>query len=534
VSKDLPAEEYGIKTDTITKATDQEKLDWRVNWRGEENTQMFCKEYKHKYERPTDKLNWHLRRQWSPDSKHRLFWWFFQYGLDAWLDWFQIDFDNHDGLNEEQMHKSIRQFISIIESIGGTIVWTTSPGDIINGKHVQGRYGYVRLDRRYSVEYLRSLTTAIKQKIGITDEYCWQSKFRNIRLLGQQWVEVCDPITGELVDPVGKNEPQIKSMDVASEAWCNSKAINLDDLLALPDLITIEPTKASKASKVAHIQDLDIELDNEDTFTPHTDWTPARDDTSMEVFEHDTLKVIRNEVARQVRYTKGLATRQQLIDLVMLSAPKLRPTTSKTVNNPAKMKYMISSCVDYFLPKYPEFMKNSKKTNWSYTRELLFTKAKSLIKQVQDEDESITTGSLITLFIMLLKWNGFAAAKVLYDSPDALFTRNQWSVIKKVLFYEMREHIKPGLRVEDGNPVFVRGKCTQYALKEALVKTLSEKETTASSSLTPTTTQQTHTYVYVSRECGIDLEPWGSRVLTTGTDENEPFLGMLVETMRIE
>ena len=113
--------------------------------------------------------------------------------------------DSEDRINQKyrEMYRQIDDARRIATEYGFTIIFLTSPGDLVDGVHHQGRYGLVLFDEPVPVADLLSTRGQVKNLLRMDWETAWDTRNRNIRLLGQKHVVVCDPDT---LEPLHRND----------------------------------------------------------------------------------------------------------------------------------------------------------------------------------------------------------------------------------------------------------------------------------------------------------------------------------------
>lgn len=159
------------------------------------------------------------------DGDRRKWWVFVSYDDATPIQFLMFDLDRHYSpfmlpSEAKEIDRYVQEQVIIIEQLareaGGSVVWTTSPGDFYEGYgHIQGLYAWIPLDRPVPFGKLKNDVVALKDYWGIEAESF--DTIRMIRLPGQRHVEVCDPRTYKVIDPVS-DEP-IHSFEVFAREW---------------------------------------------------------------------------------------------------------------------------------------------------------------------------------------------------------------------------------------------------------------------------------------------------------------------------
>ena len=125
-------------------------------------------------------------------------WVFTTYADTTQVKFVRLDFDRHvprDCKPDERraIERRFAEQIEAFQSLGTPAVWTTSPGDIVNDEHVQGRYAWIKLAEPISVATLRDLIGRFKEFHCLEEiEFCWDTRNHNVRLPGQKYVECAE------------------------------------------------------------------------------------------------------------------------------------------------------------------------------------------------------------------------------------------------------------------------------------------------------------------------------------------------------
>ena len=216
-------------------------------------------------------------------SKREKKWFFRQYADTAPVEFIQLDFDNHvpEGAlpwEQQAIEDALQDNIQRFLDLGIPAIWTTSPGQIINGEHIQGRYAWIKLSQSITVGQLRRLCRRFKDYHLLSEVECsWDTAYRNIRLPGQRHVEVCDAKTGTILFPVINKMDEtlgdfMKQWDALeaqspeavfgeSEAWLASRK---------PSATPVAPTQATR--HLPHIEAWSVDecLSEQNTFKAAT------------------------------------------------------------------------------------------------------------------------------------------------------------------------------------------------------------------------------------------------------------------------
>ena len=139
------------------------------------------------------------------DSKLAKKWFLASYPDTSYVSSLQFDLDRHheSGMTpweKSEIDHAFFEQVAIIrdmaDEVGFDIVWTTSPGDLIDttwngdkscwegGEHIQGLYAWIKLEKPVQVKKLRKYVSALKGYYGIECESSVDVRNRLVRLPG--------------------------------------------------------------------------------------------------------------------------------------------------------------------------------------------------------------------------------------------------------------------------------------------------------------------------------------------------------------
>lgn len=155
------------------------------------------------------------------------YWHHLHYSDDALLDWIYFDVDCHTVGAEQDYQQQVYKINQLVQSVGGSVVWTTSPGRMYFGQHLRGAYAWIKLSNRWSVRALKAKINTARAMYGITAESFDTNRL--VRMPGQKDCEVCEPKTRTILYPAQKNTDTLAYF---AQAWSEAPAARLDQLIS--------------------------------------------------------------------------------------------------------------------------------------------------------------------------------------------------------------------------------------------------------------------------------------------------------------
>lgn len=187
------------------------------------------------------------------EAQHKA-WFLTSYDDQAEINFIMFDLDRHyrPEMTPDEMHEVEHFFwmdvgilMEFAKSHGFDVLWTTSPGDVVNSTHIQGLYAWIKLDQAMPVYRLRDLVNRLVDHLGLEKsdgqpvEHNTEHPNRPIRLLGQRYVEVADADVNNssiaVVEPVRprglkRYNVNVHRFAVAIEAWHRLAPVSVDVL----------------------------------------------------------------------------------------------------------------------------------------------------------------------------------------------------------------------------------------------------------------------------------------------------------------
>ncbi len=371
-----------------------------------------------------------------------------------------------------KMHAQIDHAQRMSVRYGFTITFFTSPGDLINGAHHQGRYGLVIFDAPISVSTLIQTRKQVKTLLGIDWETAWDSRHRNLRLLGQDHVVLCDPDT---LDPVYRNdnaqqrhqrvadaiqaviedEALVQMRQIIDKAAQQLQAVSVDSKdVASPASFTITPA-ITLGVTAPGLVDIESCREEPDTFRVFT--------SSRKIGHRAAMKyLLKNaSMSRSVFINKA-------IDDFKEEFVSSRPSTSRSARNAGeRLRGLFAYYFDTFDPK---------KLNGD-SRAVRYHEDRERIEDCLDLDEQLVACTaqkkldltrreaswFVTIYRYLNRCNGRLSWKLLYG-PGGIVPKRKWNNFMK--------KIKSALGwIVDYQPPEGQqhGTCRQWSLTRAFV-----------------------------------------------------------------
>lgn len=368
-------------------------------------------------------------------------WIFSTYDDDAIVNFVQFDFDRHypTGATPDEKAEIDHLFfqqVQILQEIGDEqgfeIVWTTSPGDIdsFTKKHIQGLYAWVKLDRHYEVEELRRLVAALKDYHGLEVECCWDSRHRNIRLPGQEFVELADPETVTILHPVEKR--QREALGHFAIAWAESKPANAERLF---DECVQWVEKQQKADSQPAISKPQVKSQASNSCPRKVRACGASVGeliSEPNTFKSATEARICSQLAHQ--YQGNSRHFDQAVEQAIARLKEIRPTNSRTCSDQNLLRSTVTRWMRWYFDNYDS--KKASRRNMitdrdredreriDYCRGL---NRKQVFRHLRSRGLNHREKGIISRFLDLAeKWNFRVAVKAIYDGSKAICSKSDW------------------------------------------------------------------------------------------------------------
>lgn len=455
----------------------------------------------------TSTFKWHIcRRETHPNLPRSKDWVFGQYPKQA--SFIQFDVDRHyyrplykyevelglerdpsrSGLTPEdkvEIDVAFREEIDLIlelaESLDATPVCTTSPGDIFDGEHVQGCYVWIKLPKAYPIETLHILCQHLKKKFNVTAECSWDSKNRNIRLPGQRYVEVCDPVTLQLVDPI--EDKTSESLGGFAKAWNDAIPVNAERLEQLIQQVVAPPESSKHWGPVPICPVGPLTTDKGNTTEPdrvvngtHTfsrtapegdiDYVTKMRDTKNP-FVRSTMDRICSNLT--IRYQADEKYFDAAVDEAKKRLTYISPSDSDTCGNPTVLDQTMRRWMRWYFANYkPDKVKDGARSRRDMEDEkrLAYCMGLDEYRIMRLVNLSFREKRLLSSFLKLVsKFQGRVATKIIYEGSSPLCSRSEWFC----LLAKLRKVIV----VLDEYGV---NKCRQWGLSAGFVSRIKESE----------------------------------------------------------
>lgn len=375
-------------------------------------------------------------------------WIFVTFDDDALVSFLQFDFDRHyrEGATPDdkaEIDHHFRQQVQLLQDIadeqGCDIIWTTSPGDIdaFTGDHIQGLYAWIKLDRHYEVAELRRLVAAFEQYHGLEAECCWDSRYRNIRLPGQEFVELADPASVTILHPVRKR--QREALGHFAVAWADSKPANAERLFD-ECMQWVEKQKQAESEQAASTPG--VKPPAPLSCPPRLRACGATVDeliSEPNTFKSATEARICSQLAHRFRGNRRYFN--QAVEQAMAQLKDIRPKISRTCSDQKLLRSTVTRWMRWYFDHYDA--KKACRRNMitdrdredrervSYCRGL---DRKRVLRQLRDRGLKYREKSIFSRFLDLAdKWNFRVAVKAIYDGSKAICSKQAWfGLIRKL------------------------------------------------------------------------------------------------------
>jgi hypothetical protein len=363
---------------------------------------------------------------------------------DSTMSFVMFDIDRHYPADATQSEKDAidrdaQKQVDAIEDMefhtGCSVVWTTSPGG--------GLYAYVPIDREVVNPRLKAAVTHLKSFYGIDCEA--NDTLTSFRLPGFRYVELVDPRSYQLLQPLNPNDPPELTMIRFQEAWKNAKPIS-------PAKLFNQAIRASKRKPVvktrkSSVQQVTVEaaLYMRCTFKAATE-----------------RKICSIAVHRAKRLGASFSS---ALEEVVTELPKIRGV-SKTCSDPRKLVSTCKGWLSWYWAKFDPSKCNSGRDAQDQERiaESASLDAKWLFKLLAPYKLTPSELDGIGKFFNHLKgWNGRVGYKELYACFGS--QRKAFRVIREKLRGEV-------IVIYDE---YVKGvKCRQWGFHKSVIRKVKE------------------------------------------------------------
>lgn len=434
-------------------------------------------------------------------GKHKALWLFTTYEDKALVNWIQFDLDRHHAAGatpdekaevDHLFRQQVRTLRDIADEQGFDIVWTTSPGDLdpFDGRHIQGLYAWIKLDRRIRVADLRRFATAFKARHLLEMECCWDSKHRNIRLGGQEFVEIADPETISIINPVKKQ--QREALGHFAVAWQSARPANasclFDECVAWYEAQQQRETAAAQSEPaVSDTQPRSTASRNPGlpgrVSTRRTrragGYVPASLPTRSALLgEQNTFKAATDARICSLlvrKYRGDRACFEIAVKEGMTELRAIRPATSKTCGSPTRLRSTVTRWMNWYFKNFrPERCVSKARITDRDVEDrkrvayCLGLDRARVLRHLKHRNLTYHEKSILSRFLDLAqKWNFRVAVKAIYDGPKAICSKPEWfTLVRKIqgILFVIREK-----QVEEG-------KCRQWAFAPSFVQRLQQTE----------------------------------------------------------
>ncbi len=433
-------------------------------------------------------------------GKHKALWLFTTYQDEALVNWMQFDLDRHyeEGATPDEkaevdhyFHQQVRILQDIADDQGFDIVWTTSPGDLdpFDGQHIQGLYAWIKLDRHTRVADLRRFVEAFKARNWLEIECCWDTRHRNIRLGGQEFVEVADPDTITIINPVKKQ--QREALGHFATAWATARPANATNLFdecvawyeaqqrgttAAPSEPAVSETQPGRT--VSESPGLPGRVLRRQTQRAGIHVPAALPTRAALLGEHNTFKAatharICSLLAR--KYRGDRASFEIAVQEGMAELRAIRPASSKTCGSPTRLRSTVTRWLNWYFKGFRQerCVSQARITDRDIEDRkrvayCLGLDRARVLRHLKPRNLTYHEKSILSKFLDLAdKWNYRVAVKAIYDSPKAICTKFEWFTLvrklKGILFVVTQAQVE-------------ERKCRQWAITQSFVQQMEETE----------------------------------------------------------
>jgi len=364
----------------------------------------------------------------------------FQYETDGWWE---------SQARLESARLALQEDLEIVQGLcsamGWTPIWTTSPGNLVNGKIEHGLYCWVFFATPIPVKTLESTIQAIKRQHGKYElgnlEFRFGGGCNLIRLPGQRGVQIVDPSTMAVAD----GDPLI--------TFCQSlNEITLNTLRPVATAITKTQPGPEKQYRY-----------RAPTYCPATYESARRE---RDTFKRSVDRRIGSRLAWSIH--RGQLTVEDALDAfrneMIACAPRNDDESIKsyTCSHPRELNRFCRDKLNWYLRTFNPKLGRSHRDEADARR--FHHSAQIDVQEVVRHsrlsyDDKQTLASFLSL---CLKYNGRVSCKKTYDSPEALCSKSEW----KAFWGQVAA--KRIVQVLDAHSVAER-KCTQYAVSKEFI-----------------------------------------------------------------
>jgi hypothetical protein len=427
-------------------------------------------------------VKYHVSRKRG--GKNDPLWIFTTYNDETHVNWVQFDFDRHyapgmttDEKAEVDFHfrQQVRNLQDVADEQGFDAIWTTSPGDLdpFDGRHIQGLYAWIKLDRHLRVVDLRRFIEAFMEMNLLEVECSWSSKHRNIRLPGQEFVEVADRETISMIHPV--QQRQREALGHFAVAWQAARPANASRLFK--DAIAWYRAQQQKAS-AASSSGTPTASKTRKSPAIHRKPTAALPSTLALIGEQNTFKAATDARICSLLAQKYRGDKSQFETAVqegMAALRAIRPMTSKTCGDPHRLRSTVTRWLNWYFKGYrPERCSSGAHASDRDTEDrkrieyCLGLDRARVLRHLDRCHLTYHEKTIVSRFLDLAeKWNYRVAVRVIYDGDEVICSKPEW--------FSLLRKIKGILTVVDQKDADDH-KCRQWALAPWFVEDIKQAE----------------------------------------------------------
>lgn len=177
------------------------------------------------------------------DKAQNKYWFFTSYDDAAFVSFIRFDIDRHSVSPEIEASfwNQFRTINNMADDLECQILWTTSPGDVFDGRHVQGLYAWIKLDGPVCIEDLHTYMPKLAHEYSIDCEYTWHRRSEPysgaIRYPGQRYVELaCVDIDNEIFYPIPpdtKGNVNLNRLALVVAKWETLEPLSIEKLASV-------------------------------------------------------------------------------------------------------------------------------------------------------------------------------------------------------------------------------------------------------------------------------------------------------------
>jgi hypothetical protein len=331
----------------------------------------------------------------------------------------QFDIDRHyqKGMTPQEKaeidnkaRKEVENINDMASDLGGTVVWTTSPGNIIDDEHVQGLYGWLKLDRHLWQKEYKHFVKALKSTYTIDCETP-----RVVRLPGQRFVEIANPETFEIIQKIDNDKPQ-SSMGWFLSYWQEANAINVSKFNAIYH--SIKETNSKKTEKVVQVKVKKAKPKSPIKYGIQLEKSTLQDALAEKnTFISATKHRICSELT--IKYQGQSKYKEQAIQQGMKKLIHIRPGDSNTCSNPELLYSTMKNWMKWYFKEFDIAKCDSSKRDIADKERIgssLLLDEKMLLRYLK-KHSGLTykeQGIVASVFGKMKKWNGRIFCEELY------------------------------------------------------------------------------------------------------------------------